>query len=237
MIKHCIIIAVIISLFHIEAFSEDNIPNKILNLREEAEKGISYFIQKDFSNCIYTLSNTIILAEEIIILLSKEIPQSEPTSISNYENIQFEESKSILITTLRKSTSKAIKNYIIGNIQKSIENIIVIKNISKSILDEAVISLNEINSKRELEKKLSSYEEMKELENKILKKSKSLEKQTYIYLTNFITNTKIITNHSINTQGNILLLIIPPIIFTIALLSIIFILKIKKRIEDISDLM
>ncbi|MCX8028620.1 MAG: hypothetical protein N2712_01320 [Brevinematales bacterium] len=230
---------------------QESIPSKILKLREETEKGISYFISKDFNSSITTLSNSILLADEIILSLSDETtsPKTETDSIALPDAITKDD-KSIIVTTVRKSTTEAIKFYIVGKIDKSIEKINTIKSISKSVTEEAYKSIREIEYKKSLEEKLSSVEKLREFEKELISKSKD-EKPRFVYITNLITKTKFVTNvitRYQTTMKNVeqdknapILLVITGTVGFVALFTILIItiqkIRIKKRIKDISEIM
>lgn len=230
---------------------QESIPTKILKLREETEKGISYFISKDFDKSITTLSNSLILADEIILELSNEgsLPKAEIDTIT-LPNDAIKSDRSMIITTVRKSTTEAIKFYIVGRIDKSIEKINTIKNISISVIEESHKSIKETEYKKLLEEKLSSVEKLREFEKELISKSKD-EKPRFVYITNLITKTKFVTNVITRYQttmkdveqanNNPILLVITGAVGLVTLFTILIItiqkIRIKKRIKDISEIM
>ncbi|MEN2997665.1 MAG: hypothetical protein ABDH28_01290 [Brevinematia bacterium] len=196
---------VILLFLSLDSFSQqESIPSKLLKLREETERGISYFITKDFSNSITILSNSVQMSDEIISLLSNEItsPKGGSENIVSLVEPTDVEDKSIMITAIRKSTTEAIKFYIMGNIPKSIEKVNTIKRISLVLLEQNYLSLREVEFRKALEEKLSSIEKTRALEREIIDNKVAIEKLKPVYITNIVTNIKIITN--IETPMNII---------------------------------
>lgn len=224
---------------------EANIPNKLLTLREETEKGISYFIAKDFTNSIISLSNSLRIADEVILLLSNELvsevypSEDEIRSLVVPEKIT-EKDKSLIITTVRKSTTEAIKFYVAGNVPKSIERITLIKSISLSVIEKANKSLEEIEYRRSLEEKVSSLEKLKTLEKDII--SKSMERASrVVYVTRVVTNVKVeekVVEKRILPDPRIVVgAIVAIVLLTSLVILILHRIRLKKRMKDLSEIM
>lgn len=219
---------------------EYDIPNKILKLREETEKGISYFITKDFSNSIVVLSNSVAMADEIIILISNELGRETRESRNLFVEGREEGSRSPIVTLVRRCAVEAIKFYVVGDVERSIENLNRIKGISLFVIGECYKALSEIEYRKELEKRLSSSRRIEVFEREIVEKVKT-EKGVKV-MTNFVTNfvTNIINKGLTEREEESIKVILGATILGLfTFIGVIFWrrYRMRKRIKDISELM
>jgi len=216
-----------------------NISDALLTLREKAERGVSYFITGDYENAITSLNEAINFADGIISAISNE---SSTYEVYSEEVLKFVPDKSELITSIRRYTTEAVKAYIVGRIDRVIEKVLAIQNILKIVLNKAI----EIQSSSEKSKASSDGKSnVTNLEKEVLTQIKGLGEKLYsmrvrvINVTNIVSKTNVIVHEENVFSTKYLWYVVGGFAFVFVVLLLIFLRYrfVKKRMEDLSDLL
>lgn len=236
-----VFVVIFISIGKVCSYAVDvgNISDALLALREKAETGVSYFITGDYKSAITSLNEAINFADEIISAISNE---GGTYRVSPEEVVEFVPGKSELITSIRRYTTEAVKSYIVGRTDKVIEKVLAIQNILKIVLNKA-IEIQSSSEKTKVGSDNKSYTANPEKE--VLTEIKGLGEKLYstrvrvINVTNIVSKTNVIVHEENVFSTKYLWYVVGGFAFVFVVLLLIFLRYrfVKKRMEDLSDLL